>query len=125
MQISGVQGVAALSPEWATSDRQLKSASASSPEASLPTPSTQSSHSDSFSPASSSSPTEDTAKTAHGSTVVASYSPSVNGTHYLASVEYLDGSFVASVPAPPGFSATGMSVQEAEANLEIELDTLA
>jgi hypothetical protein len=58
-------------------------------------------------------------------TVAASYSTTVAGTSYAASVEESGGIYTASVPMPPGLSASGSSIESAENNLNIILDTLA
>lgn len=49
----------------------------------------------------------------------------VEGKSYSLSLEEAAGVFMASVPAPPGTSATGSSAQAAEDNLGAILDTLA
>jgi hypothetical protein len=49
----------------------------------------------------------------------------VAGKSYSLSIEKAAGTFVASVPNPPGISATGSSAQAAEKNLDAKLDTLA
>ncbi|MGD0938425.1 MAG: hypothetical protein ABR905_01850 [Terracidiphilus sp.] len=62
---------------------------------------------------------------AQTATIAASYSTTVAGKNYAASVEELGGVYTASVPMPPGLSASGGSVESAEINLSIILDTLA
>ena len=57
-------------------------------------------------------------------TLAASYSTTVAGENFKGSVEESEGTYVASVPAPPGASASGSSVQAAENNLNIILSTL-
>jgi hypothetical protein len=52
-------------------------------------------------------------------------STTVGGKNYALSVEQAGGTYVASVPNPPGISATGSSVELAEDNLNTKLDTLA
>jgi hypothetical protein len=59
------------------------------------------------------------------SPLTASYSTTVAGKNYPLSVEESGGFYVASVPNPPGASATGSSPQSAEDNLNFKLDTLA
>jgi hypothetical protein len=49
----------------------------------------------------------------------------VAGKSYSLSIEEAAGTFFASVPDPPGTSATGSSAQAAENNLDAKLDTLA
>jgi hypothetical protein len=63
-----------------------------------------------------------------GSQVVAlttSFSTTVAGKGYAGSVQESQGSYVASVPNPPGASATGSSIQSAENNLNVILTSLA
>ena len=57
--------------------------------------------------------------------VAASYSVTIAGNNYSGSVEESGGVYIASVPNPPGASASGSSVESAENNLNIKLDTLA
>jgi len=57
-------------------------------------------------------------------TLAASYSATVSGKNYPGSVEETAGTYIASVPVPPGASATGSSVEAAEHNLNIILDAL-
>jgi predicted RNase H-like HicB family nuclease len=58
-------------------------------------------------------------------TIAASYSTTVGGTSYAARVEESGGVYTASVPMPPGLRASGGSIESAEINLSIVLDTLA
>jgi hypothetical protein len=58
-------------------------------------------------------------------TLAASYSTTVAGKSYSGSVEESDGTYLASVPNVPGASASGSSVESAENNLNVVLDTLA
>jgi predicted RNase H-like HicB family nuclease len=57
--------------------------------------------------------------------LAASYSTTVAGKSYSGSVEESEGTYVASVPMPPGVSASGSTIQSAEENLNTILDTLA
>jgi hypothetical protein len=59
------------------------------------------------------------------SALAVSYSTTVSGKSYTGSVVETGDTYVASVPNPPGSSASGSSVQAAENNLNIILDTLA
>jgi hypothetical protein len=59
------------------------------------------------------------------STLAATYSTTVSGKNYAGSVEEAAGVFIASVPSPPGISASGLNVQTAENNLDMKLDALA
>ena len=49
----------------------------------------------------------------------------VAGKNYALSIEEAGDTYIASVSNPPGASATGSSVQTAEDNLDVKLDTLA
>lgn len=62
---------------------------------------------------------------AHVSPFQTSASATIAGRNYPESFEETDGVIVASVPSPPGATATGSSVESAEYNLQIKLDTLA
>jgi len=56
--------------------------------------------------------------------LAAVYSTTVAGRNYSGSVEESDGEYNASVPNLPGASAIGSSVQPAENNLTLVIDTL-
>jgi hypothetical protein len=58
-------------------------------------------------------------------TVAATYSTTVGGKNYPGSVVQAGDTYIASVPNPPGISASGPSVVSAENNLNMKLDTLA
>jgi predicted RNase H-like HicB family nuclease len=49
----------------------------------------------------------------------------VAGKSYSGSVQESGGVYTASVPMPPGVSASGSSIESAEMNLNLILDTLA
>jgi predicted RNase H-like HicB family nuclease len=57
-------------------------------------------------------------------TLVGSYSTTVGGTQYAASVEEQGGSYVASVPNVGGATAPGATLIEAENNLAVRIDEL-
>lgn len=57
-------------------------------------------------------------------TLAAVYSATVGGKNYSGSVEQSGGVYSASVPNLPGASASGSSVQAAENNLTLRIDTL-
>jgi hypothetical protein len=59
------------------------------------------------------------------STLAATYSTTVSGKNYAGSVEEAAGVYIASVPSPPGITASGLNVQTAEDNLDMKLDALA
>jgi len=102
MQINDISNTATYSAGWATPTQFSKTTLASS------------SSSDQSEPSS-----VPVAK------VAASYSPTVGGKNYPGSVLESGGVYVASVPDPPGASASGSTVQIAEHNLEVKLDELA
>lgn len=54
-----------------------------------------------------------------------SFSTTVAGKTYSRTVQESGGTYVASVPLPPGASASGSSAQSAENNLDATLDALA
>jgi hypothetical protein len=58
-------------------------------------------------------------------TLAATYSTTLAGKYYPESVESSEGVYIASVPSPPGITASGSSVLSAENNLNIKLDTSA
>jgi hypothetical protein len=58
-------------------------------------------------------------------TIAATYSTTLAGTSYPGSVVESGGTFIASVPNPPGITASGLSIQSAEYNLDIKLDAIA
>jgi len=116
MQITSITKIAPSVPEWANAPNQPR-----------PAPSTASSPSSSASVGAAPAATS-----AHGSAttvrVVAlagTHSATVGGVSYPLSIEKAGATFVASVPNPPGATATGSSAQAAENNLNIKLDTLA
>lgn len=53
------------------------------------------------------------------------YTTTVGGKSYSGSVEQSGGQYSVSIPNLPGASASGSSVQEAENNLNVKIDTLA
>ena len=52
------------------------------------------------------------------------YTDTVGGKSYSGSVAESGGTYTASVPNLPGASASGSSVQSAENNLNVVIDTL-
>jgi hypothetical protein len=71
------------------------------------------------------SPDQNVASAVRVSTLAATYSTTVSGKNYAGSVEKAAGVYIASVPSPPGITASGLSVQTAEDNLNMKLDALA
>lgn len=59
------------------------------------------------------------------SALEASFSATVGGKNYPESIAESAGVYVASVPNPPGQTATGATIESAEYNLQVKLDTLA
>lgn len=126
MQISSVTEAAASTMDWARTPRQSTPASSSSSTAPVqtaraatsaaPAPAGISSFSSQLQKASNSAPL---------SNMAAPYSATAGGKNYPGSVEESAGVYVASVPDPPGASASGATAQIAENNLEMKLDKLA
>lgn len=124
MQISAISETASSSAQW--SSTQPKSAPASFSTAvqqTAPAPSAQSSAP--ARTASSAAQIQNALAGAQLGTVAASYSTTVAGKNYGGSVEESEGTYTASVPMPPGVSASGSSIESAENKLNIILDTLA
>lgn len=128
MQIGAISVPASSSTQW--NAQQAKSGSVTASLA-ISDPSAVSSAADqAFAPAPANSasfsvPVRDSASNSQIATLAEAYSTTVAGKSYAASVEELGGVFTASVPMPPGLSASGDSVESAEINLSIVLDTLA
>jgi hypothetical protein len=120
MEINSVSKIAMPTAVWAVTERQ------SDPAASTFTTAVQQASPES---SSNSSPPiariQNAASSIHVATVAASYSATVAGKNYPGSVEESGGVYIASVPDPPGISASGSSVESAEYNLNIKLDALA
>jgi len=57
--------------------------------------------------------------------LAALYSTKVGGSSYPAEVQLSGGSYVATIPALPGVSATGATILEAENNLNLRINVLA
>jgi hypothetical protein len=68
--------------------------------------------------------TQSSASSVQVATLAASYSTTVGGQNYSASVEESGGTYVASVGNLAGVSGSGSSVQSAENNLSVKLDAL-
>lgn len=139
MQISGISSmpsistmVPALTPQRGSGPPTVPSLtpsalSASASSSAAVVPSVQSSHAAPSAPASShgSSQSLSAAGSLAAATLAAVYSTTVGGKSYSGSMEESGGEYVASVPNPPGASASGSSIQSAENNLTIVIDTLA
>jgi len=126
MQITSIQEIASSSTQWPPTHPQPKSAFASSgaadiqPEPAVPVRASEPARLDL-----SSAPVDNAASSALGSMIAASYSTTVGGKSYSGSVSKTGETYTASVPIPPGVSASGSSIESAEMNLNIILDTLA
>lgn len=105
---------------WAATERQSNPGT-SSPSATVQQPSLEPSSISSLPIAR----IQNAANSVHVATVAASYSATVAGKNYPGSVEESGGIYIASVPNPPGASASGSSVESEENNLNIKLDALA
>jgi hypothetical protein len=103
VQISGIAKIASVPTEWPTD--QPTSVSVSKP--------------------SSSAQIQNPASVVQVTTLAATYSTTVSGKNYAGSVEEAAGVYIASVPSPPGITASGLNVQTAENNLDMKLDALA
>jgi len=125
MQISAITRIASSSTQWPSAQPQAKPAATSSSNAAKQMASASGSSSASKIADSSLGKVQNSASSTQVSTIAASYSTTVGGRSYAGSVEESGGRYTASVPMPPGVSASGASVQSAEDKLNIILDTLA
>jgi hypothetical protein len=126
MQIKSATEAAMSIADWTGSTRQSNPASSSSATAASQTARAYSSAT--TTPAGISSSSSQFQKSLSGgmlSMVAAPYSAVAGGKSYPGSVEESAGVYVASVPDPPGASASGATAQIAENNLEMKLDELA
>ncbi len=125
MQISDIAKIAST-PEWAPPQSTPKSTLATSSPAA--TPATSASTAVAVTPvqnASSSAEVQNSPSLVQVTRLAGSFSSTVSGKNYSESVEESGGVYIASVPAPPGLSASGGSVESAQHNLDIKLDALA
>jgi len=74
---------------------------------------------------SSTSTVQKSAAANHSAPVSSAYCTTVAGKSYAGTIEESGDTYLASVPVPPGVSASGATAQAAENNLNIILDTLA
>jgi hypothetical protein len=124
MQIGGIATVATAQNERPAATRSANSLAPSTPgTATHVALSTTSVAADAIS--SSLAPAQNPLNVLHAPPITSAYSTSVGGKSYPLSVELSEGIFVASVPNPPGATATGATPQSAEMNLDMKLDTLA
>jgi hypothetical protein len=125
MQVNGISENSLSTTAWAEALARSKPATSLSSTATPQTVTASSSISAApVSPASSSGQIQESVSSVVETTHVATYSTTVGGRNYAESVDESGGVYVASVPNPPGASASGGSVQSAENNLNIKLDTL-
>jgi hypothetical protein len=126
MQIDLTSKIHASTAEWAKVEPQSKENAPSSPAAVREAASASSSVAvASTKPSSSSMSVHISATGLQVTTLAATASSTVSGKSYPESIEESGGIYVASVPSPPGTSASGSSVESAENNLNMKLDTLA
>jgi hypothetical protein len=126
MQIGAISEAGSSSTQWSSAQPPSRTAAASfavADQQSAPPVAAQSSAS--AMPASAVAQIQSLSASAEMTTIAASYSTTVAGKSYAASVEESEGVYTASVPMPPGLSASGSSIASAELNLSIVLDTLA
>jgi hypothetical protein len=122
MQIAAIPETASSSAQWRSAQPQSKSAVPSFSD--VPRNTSGSSASSSV-PAKTTPPAQDSTISSQIATIAATYSTTVAGKSYAASIEESGGIYTASVPIPPGVSASGASIESAEINLNFVLDTLA
>jgi hypothetical protein len=126
MQIDIISRISTSAAERATVEPQPKENESSSPAAIRDAASASSSSAVAPSKTSASSmPTHIAAAGLQVTTLAATYSTTVSGRSYPESIEESGGIYVASVPSPPGTSASGSSIESAENNLNAKLDTIA
>ena len=116
MHIGSVSNITPSTLEYSSSQRQSQSATSSAAASSASSAGTASSLS------------RDQSNPSSGGvdSVAVSYRTTVAGKNYGGTVEGSEGSYTASVPIPPpGASASGSTIQAAEDNLNMVLDTLA
>jgi len=125
MEIISISKIATPTADWAAAAR-LSNPATSSPSATVQQTSRTSSpiSSPPIGTSSSIAKIQNAASSVRVATVAASYSATVAGKNYPGSVEEAGGVYIASVPNPPGASASGSSVETAENNLNIKLDAL-
>jgi hypothetical protein len=125
MEINSLPLVSTPTANWAATARR-SSPTTSSPSVTIQQTSLARSSvsSPSIGTASSLAETQNAASSVQLATIATTYSTTVAGRSYPASVEESGGVYTASVPNPPGASASGSSVESAENNLDIILDAL-
>jgi hypothetical protein len=124
-RISRVSKTPASTAEWSPLEVQSKPNVASSPTT-APQAAVATSAVPNASAVSSTTsiPKQLSAKGLQVTTVAATYSRTVSGKSYPESIVESGGVYIASVPSPPGIRASGTTVESAENNLNMKLDTL-
>jgi hypothetical protein len=125
MQISGIAKIAS-STEWAPAQPSSKLATTLSP--SDATPASSAATAVAVTPVqkpASSAEVQNSPSLVQVTKLAGSYSATIAGKNYSESVEESGGVYIASVPAPPGTTASGGSAESAQHNLDIKLDALA
>jgi hypothetical protein len=126
MQIGALSVPASSSTQWSSPQPQSRSAAASFAVADLQIAAPAAARSpEPAAAAPSSAQVQSSASTVDTAKIATTYSTTVAGKSYAASVEESGGVYTASVPMPPGLRATGSSIESAEINLSIVLDALA
>lgn len=128
MQINNVARIDSSVPPWTSSEKQPLPAASTAKTATQPVKvasQTVSSASPAASVAISSAVSQISPLNKAQVSTLSSYSATVGGKNYPEAIAESAGVYVASVPDPPGASATGSTIQSAEHNLEVKLDTLA
>jgi hypothetical protein len=116
MEINGISKISSSTTAWAEAQLQSKLAASSSSTSSLSVAAAQST--------SSSDQIPHAVSSVEVRTAIATHSTTVAGKTYAESVEKLGEDYVVSVPNPPGASASGSSIESAENNLNLKLDTI-
>ena len=123
MQISSISSIATTT-SGVTAATHPSSPAVVSQSSTSASPVLTTSSSTSKSAKTSSSPAPAQSASAIQETLAAVYSTTVGGKSFSGSVEESEGEYEASVAGMPGVSASGSSIQSAENNLDIKIDTL-
>jgi hypothetical protein len=123
MQIGSISNSTPSTFEYSSSQRQSQPATPSSAASVVQPEPTISAKSTSSTPSLSLVQSE-TSSVGVGKVAVA-YRTTVAGKNYGGTVEESAGRYTASVPMPPGSCASGPTIESAEDNLNMILDTLA
>lgn len=125
MQISSISSIVTTTSESPTATPRAKPGVVSPSSTAGPGAPAASSSAPVSAKASSSPAQTGSASSVQEATLAAVYSTTVAGKSYSGSVEESGGEYEASVANMPGARASGSSVQSAENNLDIKIDTLA